>query len=199
MAGGTSRRMGVDDKCLLPLGGKPVLSHIIERIHPQIGSMVLNANGDAARFAEFGLPVVTDAVAGNVGPLAGVLTGLEWGRENAPDSGWVVSLACDAPFLPTDMVARLVAAVGDAGADMACAASGGRDHPVFGLWPVGLAADLRRAVVDEGIRKVDLWTTRYHLARVEFDIDAATGIDPFFNLNGPDDMVNAEALLAVAG
>lgn len=188
--------MGGGDKCLLPLGGKPVLAHIIDRVRPQLGPLMLNANGDQARFREFGLPVAADAVGGNVGPLAGVLTGLEWARDNAPDCGWVMSLACDAPFLPSDLVARMAAAVAAEGADMTCAASGGRDHPVFGLWPVGLAGDLRSAVVDEEIRKVDVWTARYRLARAEFDADPATGIDPFFNLNSPEDLAGAEMLVA---
>ncbi len=195
LAGGRSRRMGGGDKCLLPLAGRPVLARIIERVRPQVGAMVLNANGDAARFAAFGLPVAADVVEGFAGPLAGVLTGLEWVEANAPGCGWVASFACDAPFVPADLVARMLAAVAADGADMACAASDGRNHPVFGLWPVGLADDLRRAVVDEDIRKVDVWTARYRLARVDFTTDP---VDPFFNLNTPEDMARAEALLAAA-
>ncbi len=192
LAGGQSRRMGGGDKCLLPLAGRPVLARIIERVRPQVGPVVLNANGDPARFAGFGLPVVADVVDGYAGPLAGVLTGLEWTRANAPDCPWVASFACDAPFLPADLVARLASAVADGGADMACAASNGRDQPVFGLWPVRLAAELRTALVEQDIRKVDLWTARYRLTRVTFPADP---VDPFFNLNSPDDMVRAEALL----
>ena len=195
LAGGQSRRMGGGDKCLLPLAGRPVLSRIIERARPQVGPLVLNANGDAGRFADFGLPVVADAVEGFAGPLAGVLTGMEWALANAPDCEWIVSFAGDAPFLPADLVARLVAAVAVAGADMGCAASTGRDHPVFGLWPVRLADDLRGALVGEGIRKVDMWTARYHLVRAEF---AADPLDPFFNLNAPEDFERAEAMLASA-
>lgn len=195
LAGGQSRRMGGGDKCLLPLAGQPILARIADIVRPQAGPMVLNANGDPARFARFGLPVAPDVVEGFAGPLAGVLTGLEWARDHAPGCGWVVSVPCDAPFLPADLVARLQAAVADEGADMACTASGGRDHPVVGLWPVRLAADLRRAVEEEGVRKVDAWTGRYRLARAEFPADP---VDPFFNVNRPEDLAAAEAALAEA-
>ena len=193
LAGGKSRRMGGGDKCLLELAGRPVLDRIIRRVRPQVGPLVLNANGDGARFAGFGLPVAADVVDGFAGPLAGVLTGLEWAAANAPGCDWMASFACDAPFVPADLVARLIDAVAADGADMACARSGGRDHPVFGLWPVRLAAALRSAVVDEAIRKVDLWTARYRLVRADF---AADPVDPFFNLNSPDDMARAEELLS---
>ena len=173
-----------------------MLARIIDRVRPQVGPLVINANGDAARFAAFGLPVAADVVDGFAGPLAGVLTGLEWAAENAPHCEWVVSFACDAPFVPTDLVVRLVAAVALSGADMGCAASGGRDQPVFGLWPVRLAPVLRLALVLEKLRKVDVWTARYHLARAEYGGDDT---DPFFNVNSPDDMAAAEALIAGAG
>ena len=192
LAGGQSRRMGGGDKCLRDLGGRPLLARIIERAAPQTGHLMLNANGDGSRFEAFGLPVVADVVDGFAGPLAGVLTGLEWAAEHAPGRGWVASFACDAPFLPRDLVARLAAAIEDQNADMACARSNGRDHPVFGLWPVRLAADLRYALVDEDIRKVDVWTARYRLAHAEFD---GSEIDPFFNVNRPDDFATAETIL----
>ncbi len=128
MAGGQSRRMGGGDKCLRPLAGKPILAYVIDRVRPQVGPLVLNANGDPARFAAFGLPVVADVVGDFAGPLAGVLTGLEWAAEQAPAQGpgcaWLASFATDAPFLPQDLVARLLAAVETEGAEMACAASG---------------------------------------------------------------------------
>jgi molybdopterin-guanine dinucleotide biosynthesis protein A len=192
LAGGQSRRMGGGDKALARLGGEPLLARIVARVCPQVGPLVLNANGDPARFAFLGLPVVPDAVAGYAGPLAGVLTGLEWARVHAPDCDWVASFACDAPFVPRDLVARLAAARARDGADLACAASGGRDHPVFGLWPVRLAEALRRAVVEGGVRKVDAWTGRYKLARADFTCDP---VDPFFNVNTPEDFAAAEALL----
>ena len=192
LAGGLSRRMGGGDKNLRPLGGRTILDRIVATVRPQVGALVLNANGDPQRFAAFGLPVAPDVVEGYAGPLAGVLTGLDWARAHAPDARWVASFATDAPFLPRDLVARLVRAVEAEGADLACARSGGRDHPVFGLWPVRLADDLRRAMVEEEVRKVDGWTARHRLAVAEF---AADPVDPFFNTNRPEDLEEAERLL----
>ena len=193
LAGGLSRRMGGGDKALLELGGETILARVIGRVRPQVTVLALNANGDPARFEAYGLPVIADVVEGFAGPLAGVLTGLEWAAEHAPDCQWLASFATDAPFLPPDLVAGLMAAVARDGADMACAMSAGRHHPVFGLWPVGLAAELRHALVDEEVRKVDVWTARYRLAVAEF---ACPPVDPFFNANRPDDLAQAEALLA---
>ena len=193
LAGGLARRMGGSDKGLRILGGKPVLRRIVDRVRVQVGPLALNANGDPTRFGGYDLPVLPDAVGGFAGPLAGVLTGLEWARGAAPDCRYVATFPTDAPFLPDDLVARLIAAVETEGADMACAASGGRRHPVVGLWPVRLADDLRQAVAEEGIRKVDHWTARHRLAVAEFTTDP---IDPFFNANHPEDLATAEALLA---
>ncbi|MGD1876827.1 MAG: molybdenum cofactor guanylyltransferase MobA [Kiloniellaceae bacterium] len=197
LAGGLSRRMGGGDKCLRDLGGRPILAHIVERAAPQVGALVLNANGDPARFADFGLPVAADVVEGYAGPLAGVLTGLDWAAANAPGARWLASFACDAPFFPHDMVARMLAAVETAGADMACAVTHGRTHPVFGLWPVSLREDLRKAMVEEDMRKVDLWTARYRLVAVDFpDADSPAGpLDPFFNTNRPEDLEEAARYL----
>jgi molybdenum cofactor guanylyltransferase len=193
LAGGQSRRMGGGDKCLRALGGKPILARIIERARPQVQALVLNANGDPARFASFGLPVVADSVEGFVGPLGGSLAGLDWSAATLPHCRWVASFAGDAPFLPADLVARFRAAVEREGADLAVATSGGQAHPVFGLWRVDLREDLRRALVEEQIYKVDRWTARYKLAAVEFP---ATPVDPFFNANRPEDLAEAERLLA---
>jgi molybdenum cofactor guanylyltransferase len=193
LAGGLSRRMGGGDKCLRPIGGKPILAHIIERVRPQVAALVLNANGDSARFAPFDLPVAGDVVEGFAGPLAGVLTGMEWARHNAPGCKWLASFASDAPFVPRDLVVRLLAAVEAQEADLACAASGGQAHPVFGLWRVDLAPALRRALVEEQIFKVDRWTARYRLAQVDFP---SAPVDPFFNANRPEDLAEAERLLA---
>jgi molybdenum cofactor guanylyltransferase len=193
LAGGLARRMGGGDKCLKRVGGKTILDHVIERLKPQVGPIVLNANGDPARFAAHGLPVAADVVPGFAGPLAGVLTGMEWAAAHAPGCGWIVTVAGDAPFVPADLVTRLVAAIESQDAEMACVTSNGHDNPVTGLWPVRLASDLRRAVVEDGIHKVDTWTARYRLARAEF---AADPFDPFFNVNTPDDLAMAEALAA---
>jgi len=193
LAGGQSRRMGGGDKCLRSLGGRTVLARILDIARPQVGKLVLNANGDGARFADYDVPVAPDVIGGFAGPLAGVLTGLEWAKADAPECQWVASFACDAPFAPRDLVSRFLAAVAEEGADMACATSGGRDQPVFGLWPVCLAGDLRAALVDEDIRKVDVWTARYRLARADWP---AGPVDPFFNVNRPDDLDAAEKILA---
>jgi len=192
LAGGLSRRMGGGDKCLRLLGGRTILARIIERGRPQVTSLMLNANGDPSRFEAYGLPVRADAVAGYAGPLAGVLTGMAWARTAMPYAKWLASFACDAPFLPADLVARLLSAVTDRNADMGCAKSDGRSHPVFGLWPIRLYDDLKRAMVEEEIRKVDAWTSRFKLAEVEFP---TTPIDPFFNTNRPEDLAEAERML----
>jgi molybdopterin-guanine dinucleotide biosynthesis protein A len=195
LAGGRARRMGGGDKCLRSLGTGTILAHVIARARPQVAALLLNANGDPARFAEFGLPVAADLVEGFAGPLAGVLTGMAWARAERPDLPWIATIATDTPFFPGDLVARLLAAVQREEADLACAASGGRAHPVFGLWPVRLADELRHAMVDEGLRKVDLWTARYRLVEVPFATDP---IDPFFNTNRPEDLAEAERLVVHA-
>jgi molybdopterin-guanine dinucleotide biosynthesis protein A len=196
LAGGQSRRMGGGDKTLRSLGGIPLLERVIERLRPQVDTLVLNANADPSRFAKFGLPVIADSVPGFAGPLAGVLAGLEWAAAHRADCPFVVSVATDAPFLPTDLTSRFIEAIERDDSELACAASDGRSHPVFGLWPVRLRNDLHRAVVEEGIRKVDQWTARHRLVTVSFLIDP---IDPFFNANRPEDLATAEALLASAG
>ena len=193
LAGGLARRMGGGDKCLRPLGGRPILDHVIERAAPQCDGLILNANGDPARFAPLGLPVAPDVVEGFAGPLAGVLTGMRWARDHRPDIAWIATFATDTPFFPRDLVARLREAVRAADADLACAASAGRAHPVFGLWPVRLMDDLARAMADEQIRKVDVWTVRHRLVQVDFPTEP---FDPFFNTNRVDDLGEAERLLA---
>jgi molybdopterin-guanine dinucleotide biosynthesis protein A len=192
LAGGQSRRMGGGDKALRLLGGMSLLERVIERLQPQVEALVLNANGDPARFAEFALPVVGDSVPDFAGPLAGVLAGLDWTAVHRPDCPFIASVATDAPFLPVDLVARLTAELETTGADLACAASGGRAHPVFGLWPVRLREDLRRAVVEDGIRKVDEWTAHHRLVTVAF---SDRPVDPFFNANRPEDLEAAARLL----
>ncbi len=198
LAGGRSRRMGGGDKCLQALGGEYLLSHVVTRAVHQVDALAINANGDPARFAEFELPVVSDSVEGFAGPLAGVLAGLDWAAETAPDCSWLATFACDAPFFPRNLVTRLSAEVEAAGADLACATSRGRDHPVFGLWPLALRSELRRALTEEEIRKVDVFTGRYKLVRVEFpDLASAEGpVDPFFNANSPEDLAEAELILS---
>jgi molybdenum cofactor guanylyltransferase len=192
LAGGQSRRMGGGDKTLRLLGGQPILAHVIERVRPQVTALALNANGDPGRFREFGLPVIADSIGGFAGPLAGILAGLDWAAEAVPQATHLASFATDAPFLPRDLVARLVASLEGERFELACAASAGRAHPVFALWPVSLRAVLRHAIAREDIRKVDRFTERYRLAMVEF---AADRVDPFFNANRPEDLEMAERLL----
>lgn len=194
LAGGQARRLGGGDKALQVLAGKPLLAHAIERLVPQVSDIIINANGDPDRFDSFRRPVVADTVEGFAGPLAGVLAGMEWATANAPDCEWIVTCATDAPFFPKDLVARLSEAVTD-GADMACAETNGRTHPVFGLWPVRLREDLRHALVVEDIHKVDRWTARYALAEVLFPVQV---VDPFFNINRPEDIVEAERIVSVS-
>lgn len=192
LAGGLARRMGGGDKCMILLEGRPLLSWIVERFSPQVRHLILNANGDANRFDSFALPVVADTVPDFAGPLAGILAALEWTRATLPEVPWVASCAGDAPFVPRDLVARFQAAQGAANADLVCAVSGGQTNPVCGLWKVDLADDLRRALVEEDLHKIDVWTARYKLATVDFAIEP---VDPFFNINRPEDMAIAEALL----
>jgi molybdopterin-guanine dinucleotide biosynthesis protein A len=194
LAGGQSQRMGGGDKNLRLIAGKPILDHVIERAKPQVDTLVLNANGDAARFARFGVPVIADSIAGFAGPLAGVLAGLDWAAQHLPEAELVASFATDAPFLPRDLVRRLVVALEEGGFDLACAQSNGQVHPVFGLWPVSLRDNLRAALA-AGERKVDRWTAGFKLVEVEF---LAEPVDPFFNANRPEDLAEAERLAALA-
>lgn len=196
LAGGQSSRMGGGDKTLRTLGGKPILERIVDRVRGQTTDLILNANGDPARFSRLKLPVVADVVEGFAGPLAGILTALEWCRRERPRLDWVASFATDAPFLPLDLVFRLADAVADDAADIACAKSDDRTHPVFAIWPVCLAGELRRALVGEDMRKIDRWTERYRVAHVEFDCQP---VDPFFNINRPENLAEAEKLLALEG
>lgn len=202
LAGGQSRRMFVGsdtsgDKGLLDVGGQPLLAHVIARLRPQVGACVINANGDPARFAPFGLPVCADTVMGHVGPLAGVLAGMRWSKVHVPDATHIATVSTDAPFVPADLVARLSSALVDTGESIALARSGGELHPVIGLWPVALADDLEASLL-AGLRKVLAWTDRHGTTAVDFEF-AALGdrlVDPFFNANTPEDLAEARALLA---
>jgi len=190
LAGGLARRMGGGDKPLRMLGGRPLLDHVITRIGPQVAAMVLNANGDPARFDAWALPVVGDPLPDHPGPLAGVLAGMRWVQATHPGVRTVLSVPTDTPFLPHDLVARLEAARLDAGVRLACAASEGRTHPVIGLWPVDLA-DLLEEALSGGMRKIDSWTSGIGIAHATFDGQP----DPFFNANSPEELAEAERYL----
>ncbi|MEK4034446.1 molybdenum cofactor guanylyltransferase MobA [Methylocystis sp. IM3] len=193
LAGGLARRMGGGDKPLLELGGRPILTHAIERLGPQCAGLVLNANGDPARFSAFGLPVVSDSVEGFAGPLAGVLAGLDYARAHWPDVTDILSAPADTPFLPADLAERLDAARDAAGARIAVAASGGRVHHAVALWPVALREELRRALVEEGVRKVSAFIARYPNVTVDWPVAPR---DPFFNVNEPEDVAQAREMMA---
>ena len=191
LAGGLARRMGGGDKPMRTIGGRTILERVIARLKPQCAELILNANGDPARFAAFGLSVIPDGVADFPGPLAGILASLDWAAANRPDVAFVLSAAADCPFLPRDLVARLHHALMEENAELAVAASDGQSHPVIGLWSVALREELRQALVVEDVRKIDRWTARYKLATVTWP---TTPLDPFFNANTMDDIAAAERL-----
>jgi molybdenum cofactor guanylyltransferase len=193
LAGGLARRMGGGDKARIRIGGKTILERVLARLGPQCSAIIINANGDPARFADTGLPVVADDVPDFAGPLAGILAGLDWAAAHAPDIAAVVSVPGDCPFLPGDLVARLAAARQTAGLPLACARSGEWRHPVAGLWPVALRDDLRKALVEEGLHKIETWTARHGVAIADWP---DTPVDPFFNVNTPADAAEAERIAA---
>ena len=195
LAGGRSTRMGGGDKGLREVGGERLIDRVIARIAPQCGPIALNANGDPTRFADLGLPVLPDSLPDHPGPLAGVLAGMDWAASIGADA--IVSVAADTPFFPRALVERLQAAAGPSG--LALAASPDETgklwhHPTFGLWPVALRDDLREALKG-GLRKVVLWTDRHGAGTASF---ASSPFDPFFNINTPDDIAEAEKLTELA-
>ena len=194
LAGGLARRMGGGDKPMRSIGGRTILERVIARLSPQCDGLILNANGDPARFAAFGLQVIADDVPDFPGPLAGILAALDWTATNRPGVSWVLSAAGDCPFLPRDLVARLHEARERENAPLAVAASGGQSHPVIGLWRVDLREQLRHALVVEDLRKIDRWTARYPLATVTWPTEP---LDPFFNANTVEDVAEAERLAAL--
>lgn len=199
LAGGLASRMGGGDKGLRTVGGRAILERVVERVRPQVDRMILNANGDAARFRSLpylaGLPVVADDVPGYAGPLAGILAALDWAAAEVPTATDILSVAADSPFVPRDLADRMLQARGAAGAVLACARSGRQPdgdwqtHPVIGIWPLSLRQDLRAALLDEGLRKIDRWTARHPLAYADFAIDP---VDPFFNANTPEELAEAD-------
>jgi molybdopterin-guanine dinucleotide biosynthesis protein A len=188
LAGGLARRMGGGDKALIEINGQTILLRVLSRIGPQCARVILNANGDPSRFATYGLPVIADDVPDFAGPLAGILAALDWTAKNEPSLEWVVSVPGDCPFLPADLVARLHEARVRDGALLACAQSGGMRHPAIGLWSVTLRETLRHALTVEHLRKVGTWTARCGAAVAEW---ADRPVDPFFNVNSPEDRERA--------
>lgn len=192
LAGGLSRRFHGGDKCLQVLGGITLLERIAALAAPQVGALVLNINGDAGRFPDLGLPVLSDTLAGHAGPLAGVLSAMDFASEHIPDARWVATFATDAPFVPNNWVGCVLAAVTREQARLGTVTSKARRHPVIGLWPVSLRTELRHALEVDGVRKVAAWTSGYKVATVDFEFEH---IDPFFNINTPDDLAAAHDLL----
>jgi len=190
LAGGRASRMGGGDKGLLLLGGRSLLDRVIERLRPQVGALVLNANGDPDRFARLGIPVVADTHPG-AGPLTGVLAGMSWTRWHCLQATDIVSVPTDTPFLPRDLVARLHAARAREGTPIALAASGGRLHPVIGLWPVSLESRLAESLA-AGEYRVGAWALAQGAAIADYPIGDA---DPFLNLNRPEELAEAERRL----
>ena len=187
--------MGGGDKCLLPLAGRPVLASVIARLRPQVSDIIINANGDASRFADFGLPVIADTIGGFSGPLAGVHAGLGWVKANAPDVDYIVTVASDTPFFPSDLVHRFLAEVTDHPALFVATSEEGV-HPVVGLWPLAMAPLLEDSLA-QGIRKVGAWTKQHGAREVFFPPVKVGGrhIDPFFNINRPEELAEADAVL----
>jgi molybdopterin-guanine dinucleotide biosynthesis protein A len=194
LAGGRAERMGGGDKCLREVGGETILARVIARVQPQVETLVLNANGDPARFASYGLPVVPDSLPDFPGPLAGVLAGLEWAEANRPQAHYIVTVPSDGPFVPRDLVAQLADTLVAEDAELVTAASGVQTYPVVGLWPGRLRQALHDALTKEGLHKVDGWTRRFRRAICAFPADP---IDPFFNANTPEQLAEAERLAAL--
>ena len=192
LAGGLARRMGGGDKAFLKIGNETILARALSRFQPQCEGIVINANGDPKRFASFGFPVVADDIPDFAGPLAGILAGLDWTAKNKPSIEWIASVPGDCPFVPRDLVAKLHAARIAENQPLACARSGEWRHPVAAIWPVSLRADLRHALMNEGLHKIEMWTKRHGIAIAEW---RDKPVDPFFNVNTPEDLARAEALV----
>jgi len=191
LAGGLARRMGGGDKGMIKIGGQTILERVLERLTPQCSHIVINANGDPSRFGFTGLPVVPDDIPDFAGPLAGILAGLDWAAVNSPQTEYVASAPGDCPFLPRNVFQRLEDARASESKPLACAKSGDWRHPVVGLWPVRLRGDLRHALMEENLHKIEIWTARHGVAIAEWP-DQPT--DPFFNVNTPEDAARASEL-----
>lgn len=191
LAGGLSTRMGGGNKGLRVLGGETLLSRVIRRLGPQCAAIAINANGAPEPFQDYALPVIADGFAGFAGPLAGVLAGMEWAAGTGADR--VVSVSVDTPFIPEDLVYRLLDARGRSG--LAVAASPDetgrlRDHPTCALWPVALRDDLR-AALESGLHRIGQFAAAYQPGRAVFD---SSPVDPFLNINTPEDLDRAALL-----
>ena len=196
LAGGQARRMGGGDKARIKIGKSTIIDRVLATLSGQCVDIIINANGDPARFADTGCVVVPDSVPDFAGPLAGILAGLDYLSQQDNGIEWMLSVPGDCPFLPDDMVERLHEArrkMG-AGVPLACARSGEWRHPVVGLWPLALRDDLRKALFDEGLHKIEIWTARHGIAIADWPDQP---VDPFFNVNTPEDAARAERIAAL--
>ncbi len=192
LAGGLARRLGNIDKALVKIDATTLLDRAITNLEKQCSQIIINANGNPDRFESTNKPIVADTIEGHAGPLAGVLAAMQWVQQNEPQTKWIATLPVDTPFAPDDFARKLLLETTKTNADMACTSSNGRHHPVVGLWPVDLADQLKQAMMKEDMRKVDLWTARYKLTIVDFEVGQ---YDPFFNINRPADIEKAEQIL----
>ena len=186
LAGGLSTRMGGGNKCLLKIGKKTMLDYVIARASRQVSKLSINVNGENSAFESYNLPLIQDSVKGYVGPLGGILSGIEWAKKNFKEIKFVASFASDAPLFPENLIQRMGEMIQKNNANIAYAKSGTRTHPVFGLWSVDLMEDLKSALINDGVRKIDSWAKNYSLIEVPFTIN---DIDPFINVNKPEDLI----------
>ncbi len=192
IAGGQSSRMGGGAKCLLDVAGKPILAHIVERFGPQVDQLVLNTNEAPSLFQGFDVAIVADKFPDQPGPLAGLLSCLDYAAHNAPAAEWVATVPSDCPFVPRDLIARLLEhAPDDTTNNAVVAASGEHLHPLAGLWRPALLGRLKRAFEDHGLRGMKQWVEDVEGRHVSF---AITPFDPFFNVNRPEDLARAGAI-----
>ena len=194
LAGGLSRRMGGGDKGLLMLGKTTIIERVIDKILPQVGSLAININGDSSRFPDYKLPIIPDSIKGYLGPLSGILAGMEWAFKNG--NRYIATVAADTPFLPDYFIKRLHTMVKSKNLNIGIAASRflRRDdvfiHPTFGIWEVALKDDLRDALAND-TRKIMFWAKKFKLDYYYFDTSDKLS-DPFFNINTPDDLEEAK-------
>jgi molybdopterin-guanine dinucleotide biosynthesis protein A len=202
LAGGEGRRMGPGvPKPLRRLGGKPMVAHVVERLGPQVMDLVVVANDPAPEFRALGVPVIPDAPdvrrmarkeGRRLGPLAGILAGMEWSLKHHPHAGWIITAPADAPLLPLDLTVRLCGHMHVPEPDVLMVRHARRREHTLGVWSVTLAVDLRRAVVKEGLRRVEDFARRYRFAELAWPGSGAS----FLNVNTPEDLKHAEVLVA---
>lgn len=192
LAGGRSSRMGQQDKAFCQLGQQCLIETVIGRVMPQVDELIINTNSEQPAYRALGLPIIKDCADGQLGPLVGILSAMEWIAAQRPQCHWLASFSVDTPFVPLDTVDKLFPAIEREQTLLASVRSEQRTHPVIGLWSLQLRGDLREQLLHHQMRKVDRWTARHGVAIVDFD---AEPVDPFFNVNTPDELDTARAIL----